>query len=186
MRVNNPIPWRAVSRVTAWWQSFSRARRLIVLALAVSTLAGVGVAAALWSDHEPRVASYARQYLDQSVCLLTGATGVNGASAAQVWAGMQRASLASRVRVQYVSVPGRQTPAASIAVLNGLASARCTALFAVDSGPVVAAKNRAKAFPGVRFFVVDAKEVAGVTAIDPHPAGLAGRVEKAMLGVVAE
>ncbi|MGH3190248.1 MAG: hypothetical protein ACRDPY_35980 [Streptosporangiaceae bacterium] len=54
------------------------------------------MAGVLLVSHHGAPAPSARQYLGFDACLLTGSRGLTGPQAAQAWAGMQDASLATR------------------------------------------------------------------------------------------
>jgi basic membrane lipoprotein Med (substrate-binding protein (PBP1-ABC) superfamily) len=106
---------------------------------------------AFWpAEEQPR----ARQYLDFTACLLTDDHGIGGSAAAPVWAGMQKASLATRAKVQYVEVTGPQTPENALPFLNSLAQSRCTLVFAAGTAPVAAVRDGAARFPETKFYVV--------------------------------
>jgi basic membrane lipoprotein Med (substrate-binding protein (PBP1-ABC) superfamily) len=85
---------------------------------------------------------------------LTDERGITGQEAAPVWAGMQDASLATRAKVQYVSVSGSQTADGAVPFLSSLAQGRCDRVFAVGAVPVGAVAKSAAQFPKVRFVVV--------------------------------
>ena len=96
----------------------------------------------------------ARQYLDYTACLLTGAQGIAEPDAAPVWAGMQQASLATHAKVQYLPVTDPPTIENASAFLAGLAQGNCDLVFAAGAKPTAAADLRAGAFPNVTFYVL--------------------------------
>ncbi|WP_433299826.1 hypothetical protein ACQP2F_01145 [Actinoplanes sp. CA-030573] len=104
-----------------------------------------------------------RRYRAESACLLTGEQGIRGLVASQVWAGMQRASLETKVQVTFLDVPGA---ASAGAMLAGLSQGHCDLLLAVDAEPVAAVAEGAKTFPGQRFAVVGGAAAANVTVLD--------------------
>jgi basic membrane lipoprotein Med (substrate-binding protein (PBP1-ABC) superfamily) len=147
----------------AWMRRITRQRRWLLVAVA-ALVAAVGVAWAVWpSEPAPR----ARQYLDFTACLLTDEHGIAGPEATPVWAGMQEASLATRAKVQYVSVVGPQTADNAVPFLSSLAQGRCNLVFAVGAVPVGAVGKAAAQFPGTRFVVVGGAPADGnVSKVD--------------------
>ncbi|MEU2155707.1 BMP family ABC transporter substrate-binding protein [Streptomyces sp. NPDC019396] len=98
----------------------------------------------------------ARQYKDVDACLLTGEKGVAaGTPAAPVWEGMQKASLETRARVNYVPVMGAQSVENARPFFNGLMQRQCEVVLAVGAPQVQVAEAGAKQYPDVRFVVVD-------------------------------
>ncbi|MFE3658413.1 BMP family ABC transporter substrate-binding protein [Streptomyces sp. NPDC059165] len=97
----------------------------------------------------------ARQYKDVDACLLTGEKGVAaGTPAAPVWAEMQKASLETRARVNYVPVMGPQTVENAQPYLNSLIQRRCAVVLAVGAPQVGVVESAAKQHPDVRFVVI--------------------------------
>lgn len=96
----------------------------------------------------------ARQYLAFDACLLTDGHGLAGAQAAQAWAGMQAASLATHAKVEYLPVAGAQTTGAALPYLASLVQRHCNVVVAVGSAPVSAVTADAARFKSVRFAVV--------------------------------
>jgi hypothetical protein len=129
----------------------------------VAVVAGA-LAWAMWPAPAP--APRAREYLDYNVCLLTDADGLRGNDAAPVWAGMQDASLATRVRVQYLTVSGAQTAGNAEPLLASLAQSKCALVFTTGSAPTTAARSNAGSFANVRFYVLGgASTVANLTVL---------------------
>src|SRR5262249_6154599 len=81
-------------------------RRKYLLVIAVAAVAAGLVVWALWPAGAP---PRARPYLAFTACLLTDGQGIGGAAARPVWAGMSDASLATRVKVQYLPSVGAAT-----------------------------------------------------------------------------
>jgi hypothetical protein len=144
--------------------------------------AGVAVAAfviawALWPSPAP---PRARQYLDVSACLLTGASGITpGSTGAQAWHAMESASLTSHVMVSYLPATG---PADVPVMLNTLVERRCGVIVVTDATRVQVA-GAAKANPGRRFVLVTTSTAAGSapvpsnTAVVPA-ANASGRIDR--------
>ncbi|MEU7905921.1 hypothetical protein [Actinoplanes sp. NPDC049118] len=107
-----------------------------------------------------------RRYRAETACLLTGEGGVRGTPAAAVWAGMQRASLESLVKVSFVAVRGPQTAGNAATYLGGLVQSRCDLLLAVDAAPVAAVAASAPAFPQQKFVVVGGAAAANVSVLE--------------------
>lgn len=112
----------------------------------------------------------ARQYEDVDACLLTGGEGVAaGTPAAGVWEAMQKASLETRARVNYVPVVGEQSAANARPFFNSLMQRDCEVVFAVGGPQVEAVRAGAKDHPDGRFVVVGGAGAAqrNVTVADP-------------------
>ncbi len=90
-----------------------------------------------------------------------------GPAAVPVWEGMEKASEATLVRVQYQAVIGPDTVANALPYLAGLIQGQCGVIFAVGPSQVGAVAVHAPRFPEVRFVVVGG-QVSGtnVTRID--------------------
>jgi basic membrane lipoprotein Med (substrate-binding protein (PBP1-ABC) superfamily) len=133
----------------SWSRPFARRRWLAVAVAALIVAAGVA-----WLAWPSEPAPRAREYLQFTACLLTDERGITGPEATPVWAGMQDASLATRAKVQYVSVSGPQTVDNAVPFLASLAQGGCDRVFAVGPVPVGAVARSAAQFPKVRFVVV--------------------------------
>jgi basic membrane lipoprotein Med (substrate-binding protein (PBP1-ABC) superfamily) len=128
-------------------------------------VAGVLVATASGSRATPPVR--ARQYLAFTACLLTDSHGVAGSPAAQVWAGMQDASLTTHAKAEYLPVYGT-TAAAAQPYLASLIQRRCGMVLAVGTAQVSVVTADAGRYPQVRFVAIGAApESRGVTTVDP-------------------
>jgi basic membrane lipoprotein Med (substrate-binding protein (PBP1-ABC) superfamily) len=141
-------------------------RRWWLIGAALLAVVGLGLGWLFWparTHEDPR----ARPYLEFTACLLTDSSGVAGTAGAPVWAGMQNASLATGVKVQFLAVVGPQTPENAVTFLNSLAQARCDLIFAAGELPVAAVGLGAGAFPNGRFYVVGGgRPTTNVTRID--------------------
>jgi hypothetical protein len=157
---------------------------------------GLGFAVALlvvgvwlaWPDDRPAAEPpRARQYLDYTACLLTDGQGIVTGPAKSMWAGMQSASLATRVKVQYLAVVGEQRVDNAVPFARSLAQGRCSLVFA--AGPLASDAVRAVAaeYPGVAFFVSAGPAAAGVVAVldAALPEGLSADVDGRIRSVVA-
>jgi hypothetical protein len=129
----------------------SRTRWGLVVAAAAAVVAGL-LTWWLWPAKQAPP-PLARVYLEYTACLLTDDKGVTGPEAEPFWAGMQDASLATRIRVQYLSVAGPQTTENAATFLASLAQGGCNLIFAAGATPAAAVAERATTFPDIRFFV---------------------------------
>ncbi|PZG00163.1 BMP family ABC transporter substrate-binding protein [Micromonospora deserti] len=117
--------------------------------------AGAGLAAAViigwvfWPEDEPEPRQ--REYRAETACLLTGERGIGSPEARPVWTGMQEASLAKQVKVQYLEVDGPQTGQNAETFLAGLVQNRCDVILAVGAAPVAAVPPTAARYPAARF-----------------------------------
>jgi basic membrane lipoprotein Med (substrate-binding protein (PBP1-ABC) superfamily) len=138
----------------------------VVAAVAVAgCVAGVLTATASGSRATPPVR--ARQYLAFTACLLTDSRGVAGSPAAQVWAGMQDASLTTHAKAEYLPVYG-STAAAAQPYLASLIQRRCGMVLAVGAAQVTAVTVDAGRYPQVRFVAISATPGSrSVTTVDP-------------------
>ena len=134
---------------------------------AVGVLIVVGALLLWWLWPSPAApAPRARQYLPYSACLLTDATGISSPEAAPVWAGMQDASLATHIKVTYLSVVGPATEANAAPYLAGLVQKQCQVIVVVGAAQTAAAGASAANFPKIRFVVVGGSATApNVTAV---------------------
>lgn len=159
-----------------WWR----------LGLAAAALLGaVLLVWALWPTTRPEQPR-ARQYLAFTACLLTDGHGVAGPEAAPVWVGMQEASLATRAKVQYLSVSGPQTVDNALPFLSSLAQGRCDLVFAAGAVPVGAVRQGASTFPGTRFVVVGSDvQAPNVSKVDgPSPVETQAAVKRIIVDAV--
>ncbi len=143
-------------------------KRLVAAATAVSIVVIALLVWWLWPSRKPAADQpLARQYREFTVCLLTDERGVRGPEAQPMWAGIQEAAEAARVRSQYLSVAGEQTGANAATFLASLAQGQCDMVFAAGAAPVEAVQAKAHIFPHTRFYVVNPRTpVANVSAVD--------------------
>lgn len=154
-------------------------------AAAAAMLAVVLVLAwALWpSDPPPRQ----REYRAETACLLTGEKGVAAPEAAPVWAGMQDASLATRVKIQYLEVDGPQTPENAETYLASLAQSRCDLILAVGAAPTAGLRAASHRFPARRFVGIGGGEPGdNVSIVDVSgPEGARAKAKELVSGIAA-
>lgn len=152
----------------------------------VSALMAAGVlviGAVLWatlSSTGPKPRS--RKYLAFKACLLTDAQGVTGKEAAPVWSGMERASLKTRAKVQYLPAFGPATTANTQPYLHTLIQQQCNVIVAVGAGPVAAATAEAPNNPHIDFDIV-AGDTTGrnVTTLNSPPDQMSVTVSNAII-----
>ena len=155
----------------------------------VATAAGVAVSAAviaawmLWPTTP--AAPRARQYLNASACLLTGASGVSpGTAGAQAWSAMESASLASHVMISHLP----SARAADVPVLlNTLVEREC-GVIVVTGASQNQVTSAARANPGRRFILVTGGTAAGSAAALPNvvtvsAAHASGRINQEVLAL---
>ncbi|MFC4148002.1 hypothetical protein ACFO0M_17230 [Micromonospora mangrovi] len=114
-----------------------------------------------------------RHYRAFTACLLTDQRGLSGPDAAASWAGMQRASLATSIKVQYLSVVGEQTAENAQGFFNTLGVQHCRLVVAVGAAPIAALVAGYRRFADSRFLVVGVSPDPAVPAV---PAGTAAVV----------
>lgn len=118
------------------------------------TVAGVA-GFCLWPSDDGGELPTARVYRDVDACLLTDSHGVTpGVAAAPVWAGMQDASRATKVRVSFLSATGPETRANVEPFVNSLVQEHCSVVVAVGATQVQAVRAVAPHQKDVRFVVV--------------------------------
>jgi hypothetical protein len=109
----------------------------------------------------------ARQYLAFTACLLTDSRGVAASPAAQVWAGMQDASLTTHAKAEYLPVYG-STAAAAQPYLTSLIQRSCGVVLAVGAPQVSAVTADAGRYPSVLFVALSrAPGSRHVTMVNP-------------------
>ncbi|TNH22814.1 hypothetical protein FHG89_28285 [Micromonospora orduensis] len=116
---------------------------------AFGLVVAVVVGWALWPEDEPEPRQ--RDYRAETACLLTGAGGVDAPETRPVWTGMQEASLATLVKVQFLEVDGPQTGENAETFLASLVQSRCGVILAVGEAPVRAVRPTAARFPSAKF-----------------------------------
>jgi hypothetical protein len=162
--------------------------------LTVAIAVTVGVVAvvtglALWpSGHRPGDGGpQARRYLDATACLLTDRHGiVPGTSGAPVWQAMQKASLATQVRVTYLADTGQS--GASV-LLDTLMRRQCGVIITTGT-PAASVLKAAKTDRRQDFVLVAATGAAGFVgtsnAVVVSPAGAPARIDQAIRVVAAQ
>lgn len=138
---------------------------------AVLALAACGIALGVWatSGGGSGPAPRARAYTSFQECLLTDARGISAAPAAQVWAGMEDASLRTHAKVSYLAVTSPATSANALTFLGSLLVRRCDVVVATGSPEQAAVRAEASKYPAVRFVLAGAG--AGAGAQGPVAAG---------------
>lgn len=162
-------------------------KALAVVAAAGAAVSVVGIAAwMLWPASSASVPQ-ARQYLNVSACLLTGAGGVSpGTAGAQAWSAMESASVTSHVMVSHLpSAGGADVPV----LLNTLVERKC-GVIVVTGASQSQVTSAARANPGRRFILVTGGGAAGSVAVLPNAvtvsAGLAsGRISQEVLALAS-
>ncbi|WP_157562580.1 hypothetical protein [Micromonospora chokoriensis] len=139
-----------------------------VSALCLAAVLAAIASWALWPSSSPPPRE--RQYRATTACLLTDDKGLVGEQAQATWKGMQAASVATLVKVQYLSVPGPQTPANAAAYFNSLALQKCALIFATGEAPIAAMLDGYSRFPELRYVAVGgANEDPQVTVVPATP-----------------
>ena len=116
----------------------------------------VGLAVIAWfvwprsAPEPPR----AREYVDVNICLLTAEQGLAQPEAKPIWSGMQQASQATNVRVQYLAIAGPQDLDNAVTFVASLAQSQCRLVFAAGDLPRQAVAQAAPTFPDTEFVVV--------------------------------
>ena len=155
-----------------------------VVALATSAVAVSGCSAAGPAAPAPR----ARAYSSVKACLLTGAQGIAGSPATQVWAGaMPDACVHTHAQVSYLAVSGPATKANALPFLGSLLVEHCEVVVASGSAEQAAALADASKFPAVRFVMagVAGDGPVGGTNASAVSAGPSGGLRGAIASAVA-
>jgi hypothetical protein len=141
-----------------WWVTSA------VLVLIASALAWL-----LFPAASQPPAPRARQYLAFTACLLTGERGIADPAAEPAWAGLQDASLATRIKVEYLPIVGPQNINNAVLYINTLTQRHCNVIVAVKGVPSAAVMREAPAHPDTVFYVFGADTGAkNVITIDDH------------------
>jgi basic membrane lipoprotein Med (substrate-binding protein (PBP1-ABC) superfamily) len=126
----------------------------------------------------------ARQFLAFTACLLTNSRGVAGSPAAQVWAGMQDASLATHAKVEYLPAYAR-TAAAAQPYLTSLIQRSCGVVLAVGAPQVSAVTANAGRYPSVQFVAISgASSSRDVTMVNPAAGQIPATVSRLIRAAV--
>jgi basic membrane lipoprotein Med (substrate-binding protein (PBP1-ABC) superfamily) len=165
-----PARKAAVARVMAATAGALRGRRGWAAGGAGVLVLGVLGAWLLTGDQDGPPDPRARQYAEVDACLLTGEEGITpGTPAASVWEGMQKASLETLARVNYVPVTGPQSVDNVGPFFNSLIQRQCEVVLAVGTSQVQVTRAAAAKHPEVRFVVVDG--TSGTKAVKAVKAG---------------
>lgn len=164
-------------------------KAVVAAAAVVAVSAAVIAAWVLWPGSGSGSASaavpQARQYLNTSACLLTGASGVSpGTVGARAWDAMESASVASRVMVSHL--PSAE-PADVPVLLNTLVEREC-GVIVVTGASQNQVTSAARANPGRRFILVAGGTATGSVAVLPNAvtvsaAAAPGRIDKEVLAL---
>ncbi|WP_344899463.1 hypothetical protein [Actinomadura meridiana] len=131
------------------WRRLSPGWRAGVCVAVAAAVTGGVLFAVLRPSHEPR----ARQYLAFKACLLTDSHGITGKDAAPVWKGMQRASLKTHAKIQYLAVPDPATVANARPYLASLVQRHCGIILAAGDLATRTVTANAPSFGTARFVV---------------------------------
>ena len=154
-------------------------RRFWWAAAAGLVVVGSTVVVLVWPRGRDLPPARARVYTDASACLLTDSAGVAGSLAAPVWAGMQSASVRTRTKVSYLAVYGDDSVANAVPYVNTLVQRKCDLVIAVGASEVGAVRQRAAAYPAVRFAVLGSGAGGNIAAIAPAGAeAVSGEVDR--------
>ncbi|MGW2722764.1 hypothetical protein [Streptomyces sp. NPDC001492] len=182
-----------VGRAAVAWLRALRGRTVALAAgalVAVGALVVAGVVLFGHDDSRPPIPdTRARAYTEVDACLLTGEKGITTGTAAEVWQGMQDASLKTHARVSYAPVTGEQSSGNARPFLNGLLQRSCDVVLAVGKPEVGAAAQTASQYKKVGFVLVggghSTSSGSNVTAVrtgDGLRADVADAVERAVHG----
>ncbi|MGN9801925.1 hypothetical protein [Micromonospora sp. L32] len=146
-------------------------------------VAGV-LAWALWPAAAPPPRQ--REYRAETACLLTGEKGVAAPEAVPVWAGMQEASLATHVKIQYLEVSGPQTPENAETYLASLVQSRCDLILTVGAAPVGALRAGGARFPTVRFVGINGGNASSnVSVVEANSPQVAQQKSRELIAALA-
>ncbi|MDI1462731.1 hypothetical protein QEZ54_17285 [Catellatospora sp. KI3] len=134
-----------------WWLSWAVAVGLVV-----------GAYGWLWWESSRPEPPLSRPYRTQAVCLLTGAEGVAGEQNRPVWTAMQRASVETLVRAQFLEITGAQTVENGRSYLPTLSQGNCGLVVAADEIAIATVLDGAHSFPAQGFLI------AGTGASQPN------------------
>jgi hypothetical protein len=138
----------------------------------------------LWPDGPDGRAPRERQYRSTTACLLTDDKGLAADPAKAAWAGMQEASVATLIKVQYLAITGPQTAANGLSYFNTLGVQRCTVIIAAGDVPVAAMSLGYQRFPNVQHVAIGGDpKGAPITRVDP---GTPATIQSTVKDVVAK
>lgn len=95
-----------------------------------------------------------RTYTSFQACLLTGERGLADPAAASLWAGMQKASLATHAKASYLAVRGPQTSDNAMPFLQALLVRHCGLVLAAGQPERDAVAAQARKYQSVKFAVI--------------------------------
>ncbi|MCS0600210.1 hypothetical protein NX794_03015 [Streptomyces sp. LP11] len=180
-----------VGRAAVAWLRALSGRAIALTAGAVAVVGALVVTGVLLSRHDDRPPvpdTRARHYTETDACLLTGENGITTGAAADVWRGMQDASLTTHARVSYAQVTGEQSTGNARPFLNGMLQRSCDVVLAVGKPEVTAAAQSASGYGKVGFVLVGGAHAgANVTTVgtgDGLRHDVAAAVERAVNGRV--
>ena len=111
-----------------------------------------------------------REYLQTTAGLLTDEQELRGEVARSAWAGMQEASLATRIKVQYLAITGPQEAANGLSFYNTLGLRQCTVIIAAGPVPAAAMALGSDQFGGIENVAIGDAPAAMPS---PRPSGTA-------------
>jgi basic membrane lipoprotein Med (substrate-binding protein (PBP1-ABC) superfamily) len=162
-------------------------RRTKILAIACAATAVLG-ALTIWPVLAPSQSSpRAREYLAATnACLLTDNQGTASQHAAPVWRGMQKASLKTRAKIQFLATYGPSTTANAIPYVNTLAQRKCSVILAAGKAPTDAVIKSVQNFPHTTFVIVGGSSArhGNLVVVNNAQNQVATAVENAVEGVV--
>ncbi|WP_316743246.1 hypothetical protein [Streptomyces sp. MK7] len=165
-----------------------RGRTIALAAGAAAVVGALVVAGVLLLRHDDRPPipdTRARHYTETDACLLTGKDGITaGTTAAEVWQGMQDASLTTHARVSYGQVTGEQSTGNARPFLDGMLQRSCDVVLAVGRPEVTAASRTAPHYGKIRFVLVGGGHADGNVTTVPTGDGLRADVAAAVEGAV--
>ncbi|MEU8797131.1 hypothetical protein [Spirillospora sp. NPDC048819] len=157
-----------------WKRLSPRWRASVIVALTAAVAGGICFAV-LAPSPKPR----AREYLAFKACLLTDSRGIAGKEAAPVWEGMQRASLKTHAKIQYLAVPAPATMANARPYLASLVQRHCGIILAAGQLATDTVAANAESFAKARFVVLGATgTAANVVAVNASGTPVPAAVER--------
>jgi basic membrane lipoprotein Med (substrate-binding protein (PBP1-ABC) superfamily) len=140
-----------------------------------------GIAILAWPRGRELPPARAREYRDVDACLLTGPAGITDSQAATVWAGLQDASAATRVRVSYLAVVGPETQANALPFVQSLVQKNCSVIVATGPVEVGAAAGVARDHGEIHFVLIGGTRSGdNVVIVDSAADQLQGQVAGAV------
>jgi hypothetical protein len=109
----------------------------------------------------------ARQYTDHTACMLTDQQGLAGPEAAAVWAGMQRASVATLTKISYLAATGPATTANARTYAAALTQQHCQLVIGVGPSQAEALSAESANHTDLAFAAVIQNPQPGLISISP-------------------